>query len=70
MDVARTVVQGSVGKVGFVVPLALLYVGWRTLRDPEHNGPVGRQVVGWVALSFGILGIVQIAEGNPQPVAG
>ena len=70
MDAARTVVEGSVGKVGFVVPLALLYVGWRTMRDPEHNGPAGRQVVGWSAFSLGLLGIVQIAGGNPQPVLG
>ncbi|WP_345524663.1 DNA translocase FtsK [Nocardioides endophyticus] len=70
MDLARTVVQGSVGKVGFLVPLALLFVGWRTMRDPEHAGPAGRQVVGWTALAFGVLGIVQIAEGNPQPDLG
>lgn len=70
MEAARTVVEGSVGKVGFLVPLALLYVGWRTMRDPEHNGPVGRQVVGWSALSFGLLGMVQIASGNPQPELG
>ena len=70
MDAARTVVDGSVGKVGFLIPLALLYVGWRTMRDPEHNGPAGRQVVGWAALSFGLLGIVQIADDNPQPALG
>ncbi|MBI2243268.1 MAG: DNA translocase FtsK 4TM domain-containing protein [Nocardioides sp.] len=70
MDGARTVVEGSVGKVGFLVPLALLYVGWRTMRDPEQNGPVGRQVVGWSAFALGLLGIVQIAGGNPQPVLG
>jgi len=70
MDGARTVVEGSVGKVGFLVPLALLYVGWRTMRDPEHNGPAGRQIVGWSAFSLGLLGIVQIAGGNPQPELG
>ena len=70
MDATRTVVEGSVGKVGFLVPLALIFVGWRTMRDPEHNGPVGRQVIGWAALSFGLLGMVQIASDNPQPVLG
>ncbi|WP_344150165.1 FtsK/SpoIIIE family DNA translocase [Nocardioides koreensis] len=70
MDAARTVVEGSVGKVGFLVPLALVWIGWRNMRDPEHNGPAGRQVVGWAALSFGVLGIVQIANDNPQPVLG
>ena len=46
------------------------FVGWRTLRDPERNGPAGRQVIGWAAFSLGVLGIVHIANGNPQPVLG
>src|SRR6478672_4653640 len=70
MNGVRTVVEGSVGKVGFLVPLALVWVGWRNMRDPERNGPAGRQAVGWAALAFGVLGIVQIANGNPQPVLG
>ena len=48
----------------------LVWIGWRNMRDPETNGPAGRQVVGWVALAFGVLGVVHIAAGNPQPVAG
>ncbi|HEY3531360.1 MAG TPA: DNA translocase FtsK [Nocardioides sp.] len=67
---ARTVVAGSVGKVGWLVPLMLVWVGWRNMRDPERNGPAGRQVVGWVALAFGVLGTVHIAAGNPAPVNG
>ena len=70
MQAIRTVVAGSFGKVGWLVPLMLVWIGWRTLRDPETNGPAGRQVVGWVALGFGVLGVVHIAAGNPQPVAG
>lgn len=70
MEFARTLVAGSVGKVGWLVPLVLVYVGWRNLRDPEHNGPAGRQLIGWATIGFGILGIVQIANGNPQPVPG
>ncbi len=66
----RTVVAGSVGKVGWLVPLMLVWVGWRTMRDPESNGPAGRQVVGWIALAFGLLGTVHIAAGNPAPVNG
>lgn len=70
MDVARTIVSGSVGKVGWLVPLMLVLIGWRNMRDPEHNGPAGRQVVGWASLAFGVLGIVHIAGGNPQPALG
>ena len=70
MEPTRTIVAGSVGKVGWLVPLVLVLIGWRNMRDPERNGPAGRQVVGWAALAFGVLGIVQIANGNPQPQLG
>ena len=70
MEFARSVTAGAVGKVGWFVPLFLVYAGWRTLRDPERNGPAGRQVIGWTAFALGLLGIVHIANGNPQPVLG
>lgn len=70
MDLARSVTSGAVGKVGWLVPLFLVWAGWRTLRDPERNGPAGRQVIGWTAFALGLLGIVHIANGNPQPVLG
>ncbi len=70
MDFMRSVTAGAVGKVGWLVPLFLVYAGWRTLRDPERNGPAGRQVIGWSAFALGILGIVHIANGNPQPELG
>src|SRR3954449_7932190 len=66
----RAVVAGSVGLVAWFVPLILCYVAWRNLRDPEANGPAGRQVVGWGALSFGVLGIIHIANGSPKPELG
>ncbi len=69
-ELARTLVTGTVGKVGWLVPLALVVAGWRVMRDPVRNGPVGRQVIGWGAASFGVLAIVHIAAGAPQPVAG
>ncbi|WP_416366359.1 DNA translocase FtsK 4TM domain-containing protein [Nocardioides sp.] len=70
MEFARAAVVGTVGKVGWLVPLALTWSAWRIMRDPVGNGPAGRQAVGWVALSLGALGIVHIAAGDPQPVAG
>ncbi|HWU32058.1 MAG TPA: DNA translocase FtsK, partial [Marmoricola sp.] len=63
----RTVVAGSVGLMAWVVPLLLLFVAWRNMRDPEANGPAGRHVIGWGALTFGVLGIVHIANGSPHP---
>jgi S-DNA-T family DNA segregation ATPase FtsK/SpoIIIE len=70
MGAVRVAVTGTVGKVGWLVPLALVIAAWRNLRDPVHNGPAGRQVVGWLSLALGVLGVVHIANGSPQPVAG
>jgi S-DNA-T family DNA segregation ATPase FtsK/SpoIIIE len=69
-DFTRTVVNGSVGLLGWFVPFLLCFVAWRNLRDPEANGPAGRQVIGWAALLFGVLGLVHIANGMPQPHRG
>ncbi|GAB2753426.1 FtsK/SpoIIIE family DNA translocase [Nocardioides pakistanensis] len=69
-DFTRTVVNGSVGLLGWFVPLLLVFVAVRNLRDPERNGPMGRQVIGWAALLFGVLGLVHIANGMPEPKLG
>jgi S-DNA-T family DNA segregation ATPase FtsK/SpoIIIE len=66
----RTVVAGSVGLVGWGVPLLLCFVAWRNLRDPQANGPAGRQLIGWAALLVGVLGLVHIAAGMPVPKHG
>jgi S-DNA-T family DNA segregation ATPase FtsK/SpoIIIE len=70
LEFVRTVVSGSVGKVGWLVPLLVVLIGWRVMRDPVRNGPAGRQVIGWAAFCFGVLGVVHIANGSPQPVDG
>ena len=70
MGTVRVALTGSVGKLGWLVPLMLIVVGWRNLRDPVRNGPAGRQLVGWSALGLGLLGVVHVAEGSPQPVSG
>jgi len=69
-EVTRTIVAGSVGLLGWFVPLLLCFIAWRNLRNPASNGPAGRQVIGWASLLFGILGLVHIANGMPEPVMG
>ncbi len=66
----RTVVAGSVGVLGWSVPLLMLVLAWRTLRHPDRNGPPGRQVIGWLALAAGVLGLVHLAHGLPRPSGG
>ncbi|MDR1833236.1 MAG: DNA translocase FtsK, partial [Propionibacteriaceae bacterium] len=48
-----------------VIPVLALLMAWRTLRHPDHNGPLGRQILGWSLLLFGVLGQVNIAYGVP-----
>lgn len=69
-DGTRAAVAGSVGLLAWFVPLMLCYIAWRNMRDPEANGPAGRQIVGWGALLFGVLGVVHIANGSPKPELG
>jgi len=69
-EAVRTVVAGSVGVLGWGLPLVLLVIAWRTLRHPDRNGPAGRQVIGWSTLALGALGLVHIAHGLPRPAGG
>ena len=66
-EVIRDITAGSVGVLAWAFPILLVVVAWRTLRHPDTNGPAGRQVVGWVLITGGILGIVHISHGVPRP---
>ncbi|RZT26544.1 S-DNA-T family DNA segregation ATPase FtsK/SpoIIIE [Kribbella sp. VKM Ac-2569] len=66
-DGVRTVVGGSIGMLGWALPLMLVVIAIRTLRHPDRNGPAGRQVIGWTAVSLGVLGLIHIANGLPRP---
>ncbi|WUF26043.1 DNA translocase FtsK [Kribbella sp. NBC_00482] len=66
-DGVRTVVGGSIGMLGWALPLMLVVVAIRTLRHPDRNGPAGRQVIGWTAVCLGVLGLIHIANGLPRP---
>jgi S-DNA-T family DNA segregation ATPase FtsK/SpoIIIE len=69
-DGVRMVVLGSVGTGSYAIPLLLVLAAWRTLRNPERNGPGGRQLVGWTSLLLGALGLTHISAGMPRPVDG
>ncbi|HEU0041765.1 MAG TPA: DNA translocase FtsK 4TM domain-containing protein [Jiangellaceae bacterium] len=69
-EAIRSLVAGAIGVAAYVVPVVLLMGAWRALRHPDHNGPAGRQLVGWVCLALGALGLAHIAGGMPRPVDG
>jgi S-DNA-T family DNA segregation ATPase FtsK/SpoIIIE len=64
------VVRGMVGSGAVVVPVLLVALAWRILRHPERVSASGRIVIGWGTLSFGVLGLLHIAHGSPEPSLG
>ncbi len=52
------------------LPPLLLLLAWRLLRHPPDPSARGRLVVGWLAIAFGVLGIVHIAHGVPDSTDG
>ncbi len=65
-ETTRTMVNGSLGLLGWFVPLVLVGIGVATMRNPERTGPAGRQLIGWGALVLGVLGLMHIANGRPE----
>ena len=60
-------VSSVIGTLSYAAPILLGAMAWRTLRHPDRNGAAGRQVIGWISLALGVLGLVNIAHGLPRP---
>ena len=69
-DVIHAVVAGTLGRVGYAVPLVLLAFGLYFLRAPKDDGVTNRLVVGTVALTFAACGLAHISDGIPNPPGG
>jgi S-DNA-T family DNA segregation ATPase FtsK/SpoIIIE len=65
-DWIRIAASTPVGSAAYVLPVLALGVAWRTWRHPERHGNAGRQAVGWIAATFGVLGLLHIARGLPR----
>ena len=59
-------VASTIGTLCYLAPLLLALMAWRTLRHPDRNGPLGRQLIGWSAIMLGLLGLINIARGLPR----
>lgn len=60
-------VSTVLGILSLATPVLFGWMAWRTLRHPDHNGPIGRQLIGWAMLLLGVLGLINIAHGLPRP---
>ncbi|HEU5240421.1 MAG TPA: DNA translocase FtsK 4TM domain-containing protein [Ornithinibacter sp.] len=68
--VVHAVVAGTLGKVGYAVPLVLLAFGVRMLRAPQEDAATSRAAVGTSALAFAACGLAHVAAGIPTPPEG
>jgi S-DNA-T family DNA segregation ATPase FtsK/SpoIIIE len=68
-DGIRTVVAGTVGIGAYVAPLLLVLLAYRLMRPrpADFESPAGRQVVGWLAIALGVLGLIHLQHGLPRP---
>ncbi|MDR1851937.1 MAG: DNA translocase FtsK [Propionibacteriaceae bacterium] len=53
-----------------VLPVLAVLMALRTFRNPEKNGSLGRQAIGWLLTMFGVLGLINIAMGLPNKYEG
>src|SRR5215831_3880447 len=64
------VVRDGFGAMAWALPVLLVLLAWRYLRHPDRNAETGRIVIGGLALTVGVLGLVHIAHGTPSPASG
>lgn len=55
-----------IGMLGYALPVLLLLMAIRTMRDPVANGPIGRQIIGWLVALLGVLGLINLFH-TPLP---
>jgi S-DNA-T family DNA segregation ATPase FtsK/SpoIIIE len=63
-------VRALIGAGVVFLPIVLAVAGWRTLRRPPVEEPPGRAVLGWVAVTGGFLGILDLLAGDPTTQTG
>ncbi len=61
---ATTTVFGS---LSVAVPAVLIWGAWRIMRHPSEVDVAPRTSMGWILILFGVLGLINIARGLPQP---
>ncbi|WP_329425136.1 DNA translocase FtsK [Streptosporangium sp. NBC_01495] len=68
--VVDSVMRGVFGSLTWVIPILLVLLAWRLLRHPDQNADTGRMIIGWSALTVGVLGVVHVVHDTPYPSGG
>jgi DNA segregation ATPase FtsK/SpoIIIE, S-DNA-T family len=61
-----TVLRTLIGSGVMLLPIVLVAAAVTLLRKPAPDGPRGRVIVGWLAVSIGVLGILDLVHGDPS----
>jgi DNA segregation ATPase FtsK/SpoIIIE, S-DNA-T family len=64
-----SVLRTLIGSGVLILPVALVAGAVMLLRRPAPDGPRGRVIVGWIAVAVGVLGILDLAHGDPTGAA-
>jgi S-DNA-T family DNA segregation ATPase FtsK/SpoIIIE len=72
LEYTRTVVVGAFGTFSPILPLLFLPIAVRLMRTPgdSKEGDAGRLLIGFSSIMLGLLGLIHIAHGIPQPSEG
>jgi len=64
------VVAGAFGKIGFITPALLFYLGIRLLRTPQESAATGRITIGISTIVVGLTSLLHIIAHSPIPADG
>jgi S-DNA-T family DNA segregation ATPase FtsK/SpoIIIE len=65
-----TVLRSVVGSGVLLLPIVGAWGAWRLLRRPAPDAPRGRVAVGWIFVAAGLLGILDLVNGDPSDPSG
>jgi len=69
-NLIHAVVAGAFGKIGFITPALLFYLGIRLLRTPQESAATGRITIGISTIVVGLTGLLHIIAHSPIPADG
>ena len=69
-EVTHAVVAGTLGRVGYALPIVLLLFGLHLWRTPREHPATNRMAIGTAILAFAACGVVHVSAGIPEPPAG
>ena len=64
------VLRTLVGSAVMLLPVVLAVAAWRLLRTPSQEAPKGRVAIGWIAITIGLLGVLDLVHGDPTTGSG